>query len=521
MTSHNLKFLFICLHLLPFGHLLAQKHDYNWLIGYGKSGNSDTLWNSSLIDFGSNPARARNVRHPLRMDGTSINAGISDPDGKLLFYTNGCFIVNGMGNTIEGGEYLTDMSNSGIEEDCPSNFGSPIANTVVAVPIEPDSGLYAFIHKEVGQGSGPIYSFCRNAQVTYLDMKANQGAGKVYKRVNILTDTLTESDVTACKHANGKDWWFITLGVRDNRYRKFLVKKDTVLGPYFQVIGDSITKGYDICQAQFSPDGKQYARVNWCDGVMLYDFDRETGMLSNYRRFTYGCATNTDSVKLCGIAFSPNSRYLYVSGWLKMYQLDTWQSDLLATAQFLGEYDGRRDSVGPTYRWQQFFIMANGPDCKIYITPPSQGRVLHMIHHPDEPAPYCDFQQHALFLPTYRAWNLPVFAHYRLGSGPVCDSSLSIVNAIWIPPVNQPIPHQLFPNPITDGHAQLDIDLGAHKNAIFQIFDLHGKEVYFLPLKNTTLSHNLVLDNLQNGVYFYQIRTEKGIRVSGKLVLVD
>jgi Secretion system C-terminal sorting domain len=508
--------------LLCCGQIWSQKHDYVWMVGQGGTNGVAPLYNTTRINFNDQPFTPENIEIDMKFSGSCISL-MSDTAGNLLFYTNGCYIANAAGDTIEGGGLLNYAAGPGFQEDCEYNHGYQIVWGAVSVPVSPEEGLYAIIHKDkMANWSNPSNAvFAWNLYATYVDMSQNNGAGKVTKKKVLISDTLSYSDVTACRHTNGKDWWLMAMGDKTRRFYKFLLQKDTVLGPFIQEIGDIMDGGYDICQAVYSPDGTQYARVNWCNGVMLYDFDRSTGTLSNYRNFTYGCAANSDSVKLCGVGFSPSSRYLYVSGWLKMYQLDTQAPDLQASAKLLGVYDGYRDTVaGNTLVPQPFYVMANAPDCKIYVTAPRQGRTFHVIHEPDLAAPDCLFQQHAFRLPTYRTYNIPNFAHYRLGTGAsVCDSTLSVVNAIWGIPYSETGVH-LYPNP-SAGPVYVDIDIGHHKSAEFQVFSIDGSLVFSDHLDNLRFSYDFDLSRLNDGVYFFRAVAGDGLVLgTGRIVML-
>ena len=143
-----------------------------------------------------------------------------------------------------------------------------------------------------------------------------------------------------------------------------------------------------------------------------------------------------------------------------------------------------------------------------------------MIHEPDLPAPFCDFQQHAIKIPTYRTYNIPNFAHYRLGTGnPVCDSSLSIVSAIWHVPKVEIAAH-LYPNP-SSGHVYLDVDIGIYRSAIFQVFDLNGRPVFDAAIDNKQLSYNFELKGLPSGLYTYHLRLPSGqVLFRGRVVII-
>jgi hypothetical protein len=77
--------------------------------------------------------------------------------------------------------------------------------------------------------------------------------------------------------------------------------------------------------------------------VELFHFDRCTGTLGNYQRI--------DLPELAcegGVAFSPNSRYVYIPSCLFVYRLDLWATDIEASLEVVAEYDGFV-SIAATY----------------------------------------------------------------------------------------------------------------------------------------------------------------------------
>lgn len=66
--------------------------------------------------------------------------------------------------------------------------------------------------------------------------------------------------LSACKHANGKDWWVIVLEYNTNKYHRYLLNKDGIKEIGVQAVGDKDANGVGI--SVFSPDGTKYARHN-------------------------------------------------------------------------------------------------------------------------------------------------------------------------------------------------------------------------------------------------------------------
>src|SRR5690606_29983607 len=105
-----------------------------------------------------------------------------------------------------------------------------------------------------------------------------------------------------------------------------------------------------------------------------------------------------------GVAFSPNSRYLYVSSVEDVYQYDTEAVDIEASMLHIAHWDGFY-SPGPPFA-TLFDIAQLAPDGKIYIGTGNGTDRLHVINDPDLPGLTCDIQQHAITLPTYNTNSL-------------------------------------------------------------------------------------------------------------------
>src|SRR5690606_37804939 len=117
-----------------------------------------------------------------------------------------------------------------------------------------------------------------------------------------------------------------------------------------------------------SPDGQWYARFNW-QGIIpdssfatieIYHFDRCSGLLSDRVSKTYDLSGLNG--KPGGTAFSPNSRFLYVTRWDSVFQYDLHATDIIASEQVAAVYDGFIAEPGfPT----RFFCPLLAPDNKI------------------------------------------------------------------------------------------------------------------------------------------------------------
>jgi hypothetical protein len=115
-----------------------SKRDYKWIMGYDQV---TPLNQIMLIDFSFCPLNISQIPtvNKFAMDS---NTSMSDETGNLLFYSNGCSIINAIGETMENG----DSINPGLIQNiyC-SSGGSPYDQGVISIPApENDSFFYVF-----------------------------------------------------------------------------------------------------------------------------------------------------------------------------------------------------------------------------------------------------------------------------------------------------------------------------------------------------------------------------------------
>ena len=255
-----------------------------------------------------------------------------------------------------------------------------------------------------------------------VDMNANEGEGSLVIRQDlIIEDTLNTGQGMLCQHANGRDWWLLMFEFDSNRYYRFLIDPSGV-----SFLGQGLTEVWvpaGRSQAVYSPDGEflvHFNTVNKAEGTFIdiLKFDRCMGWLSDQMQIRFNDMTDFGSG---GVAFSPNSRFLYVPNEMRVYQYDMWAEDIEASRVTVAEYDG---FIEDNF-WRTTFHMAQlAPNDKIYITTPTDGHYLHVIHNPNEKGLACNLEQHALEWPTWKHISIPNFPHYRMGplEGSLCDT---------------------------------------------------------------------------------------------------
>jgi hypothetical protein len=242
---------------------------------------------------------------------------------------------------------------------------------------------------------------------------------------------------TACRHANGRDWWIIGIKWGMGKYYKTLLTPNGFQNQVPQIMPRVNTSAGRSKVAYFSPDGTKYAHYDSGIGVWLYDFDRCTGELSNRRLIPLFRELRT---YFAGIAFSSNSRYLYMTDDSKIAQYDLQSPDITASSMVVAEYDGFADDWGAN---TAFFLLQLAPNNKIYGATTGGNRYLHIIHNPNERGLACNVEQHGLRLPTWYNSTMPNFPYFRLGSEPgtVCDSlgiETGVTDTLATNPLNPP-----------------------------------------------------------------------------------
>ncbi|MEQ1746802.1 MAG: PKD domain-containing protein [Saprospiraceae bacterium] len=346
------------------------------------------------------------------------NSAFSTFEGDLFAFFNGIQIQNRQFQAIENGDGLSEE----VEKYYyyMSHPLLPQGSVFVPFPGKSDSVILFYASQRyLLESNGAILDIC-SADISgaIISRSANNGFGQTLERQLriIKKDTLIGGAVTLCRHANGRDWWLLSFKRNSTQYHRFLIDPNGIHHLGLAVIDFPIINGFPA--ACFSPDGTKFAIYNavtfLSDGghLHLFDFNRCTGFLSNQIQINmwgnYG-----------GLAFSPNSHYLYHNKRDTAFQYDLWASDIPASRKAIAIYDGFQAPF-PT----SLYMLQSAPDGKIYGSATNGTQYLHVIQNPDEAWPDCQYQQHAVRLLKYNDFSLPNFPYYRLGplDGSPCDT---------------------------------------------------------------------------------------------------
>jgi hypothetical protein len=484
---------------------MAQPYDKAWIVG------SNTMvklsFNANTIDTASFYWGAAYVTT------NSSTSDVSDTNGNLLFYTNGSTVGNSLGQLMENGDSLVDpmfytLYPGGVTEPQTNIIIPRSGNTFYLFYFSESDSLYAT--QTIDEPDRLYYAI--------IDMDQNGGLGKVISKKNLAYKGLFgDCRLTACRHANGRDWWLVHQGFQNDEYFIYLVTPDGVSAPTIQHIGPSgFYEDNLAAQSVFSPDGSKFATITFASPLVIMDFDRCSGLFSNpdsiyvpADTLWYNGILNTDFPGGCGVSFSSNSRFLYMSNNDKITQFDTWNHNVSNSAMAIGRWD----TVGPGFFvFNQMCLLPNG---QIIVDDFEGGSGdFHLIDSPDVLGTGCHFHFNGLPTSTLDANALPNMINYRLGAlaGSSCDTITGIAT---IPGEGEEF--SFMPIPATD-----DLTLRYQATADFtvRIYSVTGQKMAELDVKATNNSKHIDTEILSTGVYEYEIVRGAMVLQRGRLSVI-
>lgn len=492
-----MKYLFLVIIFCTIYKGVCQRHDQVWVIGDDNSPTYNTD-GGQTINFGTNPPQAYYNYRKLNM--RPCNASLCDSLGNLLAYTNGCDIAGADDEIIEGGDTINAGYVNYLQCRQYNNGYTSGSQSAVMLPMPDTAGIVFTFHEHLIYTYNPFNVIIDKLLYSVIDMKQNNGKGKVIEKdVTLIEGSISYGGLATVKHANGHDWWIIVPDYSGNVFHIAKLTRHGVTNMLTQTIGltpNAMGEGYG--QVVFSPDGSKLFRTNPYNPVMVYDFDRAAGVFTNFSTIEYDYGSELKGE--IGCAVSPNSRYLYLSAREHLYQFDLQGPDISTSQTLVATWDGYNTSSLPTTFWQ----CQLGPDCKIYIIAGSDTRFYHIIHNPDEAGTDCNVEQRGLHLPTPSGVSMPSFPNFRLGPldnpGLPCSpvSSISSLSFSPLPLIS------VFPNPAND-YLKIVPNQVLPADATWILYDAFGRLVQLERLHNSGGCTEISLTDLRDGIYYYQL----------------
>ncbi len=507
-----MKFWILLFSLFISLDISAQKQDYIWFLGKDQS--LEPGIQGMMIDWNEN---AIPVKHDLAFGIDNNNASICDKDGNLLFWSNGCAVINREQEVMPHGDTLNwDAFREVIGwEECIRGY--PAAQNIKILPDPSYKDGFYIVHK-AWKYNGQFEDITMELRHSYVDMTLDGGRGDVVYFDSILYEGRS---VNHCLEAiysdNGKDWWilqpvendslFLTYQINENGIERFADQASDVHFKFLRAGGGTM---------RFSPDGTKLAYYDYFLNLHVYDFNRTDGVLSNHQEviiFDDVDEKDDTEFRFGSVEWSPNSRFMYVPVTDSLFQIDSWEIDINDGIRLIDVYDGTQDPFATT-----FYISSLAPDCKIYICSGSGTKSYHVINKPNQLGIDCNFIQNGLVLPQNAgSANLPLFPRFRVDEEEVCDSTIT---SIFGELVYYRRDLDIFPNPTT---GPLTINLPQDQTSgHLQIIDNTGKQILRTELEKTSDTYQLDLSAYPSGIYHVEYLPQDNkerLVYTGKVVL--
>ena len=492
----NLSFSIILFFSITSSLVCQSKHDYIWLFGVDEQSFPNET--GYLFDFtGSN---TEIIEHDNNISIGKANTSISDKDGNLLFYMNGCAVMNRNFEMMPDGDRLSyNIIWQYLNYNCNrGSVGSFQDHLILTDPADEDE--FYILHKPfIYNGIGIIDSI----QIWYskVDMTKEDGLGDVIAKNQIFDNSkiFLSSYLTAINHKNGDDWWVLQAPIQDSVFHTYLIDSDGFRLNQIQNSHHFMTRNRTSASgtAKFSPDGTKYAFYNYYDQLHIYDFDRSTGLLSNHLRIDVIEDPDYFNLLFSSLEFSPNGRFIYCASSTVLYQVDLWEEDIQSDGiRLIDTYNGTQDPFSTT-----FFLMAQAPDCKIYMCSTSATNSYHVIKKPNELGEACEFVQNGVMLPHQSHFgNMPNFPRFRVDEEEKCDPTLT---SVFGDAVYYRRELTVYPSP-SDGQYTIEVP-DDFRSGTLSVINLDGQVVETKQISSGTLSIDVNITRYPNGYYHVEL----------------
>jgi len=397
----SLLFLFC----IGYANVSAQnKNDYIWMLGFPPN-KIESHFGGISLDYNKDVIVPQIFDTQCYSDGVAV---ISNDEGELKLYSDGCRIFNSLNQIIDRGDSL---GYGLVFNNYCNDLGYPGTQNKLLLPDPQDSTEFYLFHFKIND------NFASSVLLyTKITINSSEPEGKVISKNNEILNTGNCSIVSAVKHGNGRDWWLIAPEANTNRFFKLLLDISGIHVIDTQSIGSGWGPNNHSCQTVFTPDGTKFIRFNPWKGLDIFDFDRCSGELSN--PIESGPLTEP-VLGAGGVGVSLNSQFLYVSNLYKLYQFDLKASDILQSEILIDTFD---HYINPFQT--NFYQMNLAPDGRLYVFSSNGVKSIHVINYPDRHDKACNFVQHQIESPVYLGIGAPNIPYFRLGplDGSVCDT---------------------------------------------------------------------------------------------------
>jgi len=227
-------------------------------------------------------------RHPQNIPAGTTT--ISSQDGQVLFYTDGQSVWDLNGDLMQNGNDIGGENSS--------------SQGVIAVPVPGEETLFYLFTTQVAANGENV------AKYSLVDIKSENptGVGNVVTKDNFLFSPSTEH--SAALDA-GDTTWVMYHELGNNTFRAYPISASGIGQPILSSVGSNHGFNSGVGAMKFNSDGDQVAVTiteGGCNKVEIFDFDSETGEMSEYARIDLGC-----NGEVYGLEFSEDGERVLVS----------------------------------------------------------------------------------------------------------------------------------------------------------------------------------------------------------------
>jgi gliding motility-associated-like protein len=368
----NVRSIFILLLNFISAYVFAQRQTQNWYFG-----------RNAGLSFATPPPAALTNGALNTFEGC---ATFSDDQGNLLFYTDGINVYNKNHQRMPNGVGLLGNPSS--------------AQSGIIVPNgSSTTKYYIFTVDAEGGGNGLRYS--------EVDLSLDGGLGDVMAGTkNTPLFSPAEEKIAAVRHPTITGaFWVIAHGFNNNRFYSYLVNGNVIGSPVISNIGATASGGWGYLA--ISPNGSRLACAYRNQGFELYDFNSNSGVVSNPLLLNNqtGCY---------GVSFSPNNSILYGCN-IESGAILQWNLNAGSTVDIVNSVYQVGIGQGGGYRGGAIQL---GLDNKLYI-PHYEQPYLSVINSPNMIGAGCNLQHSAINLQGRNAsLGLPPFIQSYLCTPP-------------------------------------------------------------------------------------------------------
>lgn len=349
-------------------------------------------------------------------------AAVCDTFGRLLFYSDGKYVFNRKHTLMPKGLLV-------------KGGGTHSTQPAAIVPFPADTSKYYLFIQDEAHVPKPL-------QYYVIDMTKDTGYGDIVDSAEIFSaDSLSQKMITVT--GNHHNIWVLVHKSDSPVFLAFNVTNagvDTI--PVRSLSGTfNQWDAYDYGVMKVSPNRRKLVLQCWGQlsgdtlGTELYDFDPETGKVSN-------CVLLDTFANGYGAEFSPDNSKLYCE-YQFAYNVDSfYQFDL--SLPTLSAIRASKTPLGKGATPRQDLRLT--PDGRIFSRgnpPPGSNMTIDVISNPNLPAASCGYMQNAIVLPPNRGV-APMFPNVVWGTDTIAipptftsSSATQKLLAVYPNPANQ------------------------------------------------------------------------------------